>query len=194
MAVSSNKKNNDLLEQFLGEFQELASQVTQRAVEVTDDKDEKLVIQAFAPSLINQVSELGTFIREGVQKSSAQQIGEVQQVLKVSSGVSLTKNAKGILPSLGSIIGKLGISKIVKEIKKIIRAILEALGIKLPKWIDIILNIIDEIFDAIFSAGSPKLATTLSIQEQNYLAELTQLAKLQQANQFKFQEEDEDDN
>jgi hypothetical protein len=139
------------------------------------------------------VSELNNYIREAASRSSNQQISEIEQVLKVTAGVSLTKNAKGILQSISSIIGKLGLSRIIKEIKKIVRAIMDALGIKTPKWLNALYNIIDEIFDAILSAGSSKLATILSIQEQNYLAELTQLAKLQQANQFRNQDDEDDE-
>ena len=57
---------------------------------------------------------------------------------------------------------------------------------------DGLLNLIDGIVAAILLAGSAKKATTLSIQEQNYLAELTQLTKLQQANQFRSQNDDDD--
>jgi hypothetical protein len=192
MAVQEKRKDGQL-EMFLSEFKELTIQTTKEALKLANDEDEKAVIEAFSPTLINQVTELNNFLLENSSRSSRQQIMEVEQVLKVTSGISLANNAKSIFPSLGSIIGKLGLSRIIKEIKKIVRAILEAFGIKLPKWIDALLNIIDEIFDAIFGAGSSKLATILSIQEQNYLAELTQLAKLQQANQFKYQEDNEDD-
>lgn len=187
------KKSKGQLEDFLSEFKDLATQITEQALKQADNEDEKAVIKAFSPTLINQVTELNNFILENANKSSRQQKAEVEQVLKVTSGVSLAQNAKGIFPSIGSVVGKLGLSRIIKEIKKIIRAILDALGIKLPKWLDALLNIIDEIIDAIFGAGSAKLATTLSIQEQNYLAELTQLAKLQEANQFKYQEDNDND-
>ena len=193
MATTDTLKTESLLEQFLIGFQELAKEITEKSIKQANDEDEKTVIQAFSPSVINQVSELNNYIREAANRSSKQQISEIEQVLKVTSGVSLTKNAKGILPSIGSIIGKLGLSRIIKEIKKIIRAIFEALGIKIPKWLDALFNIIDELFDSIFSAGSSKLATILSIQEQNYLAELTQLAKLQQANQYRNQEDEDDE-
>lgn len=52
---------------------------------------------------------------------------------------------------------------------------------------------IDEIFDAIFSDGSPKIADTLSKMETNYLAELTQLTKFQRATEFRYAEEDEEE-
>ncbi|KIX22657.1 hypothetical protein SY27_02200 [Flavobacterium sp. 316] len=192
MATSETKSNN-VLEQFLNDFLDLTSGYTKKAIDYASDEDEKAVIRAFSPTLISQVTELNKYVKESVEQSSRQQIKEVNQIINITSGISLVQNAKGIFPSLGSLFGKLGLSRIVKEIKKIFRMILEALGIKLPKWLDALLNIIDEIFDAIGSAGSAKLATTFSIQEQNYLAELTQLAKLQQANQFRFLENDEDE-
>ncbi|UOX32987.1 hypothetical protein LXD69_13185 [Flavobacterium sediminilitoris] len=192
MATSETKSNN-VLEQFLNDFLDLTSGYTKKAIDYANDEDEKAVIRAFSPTLISQVTELNKYVKESVEQSSRQQIKEVNQIINITSGISLVQNAKGIFPSLGSLFGKLGLSRIVKEIKKIFRMILEALGIKLPKWLDALLNIIDEIFDAIGSAGSAKLATTFSIQEQNYLAELTQLAKLQQANQFRFLENDEDE-
>lgn len=190
---TESKKSDGQLEVFLSEFQELTSKTVEQALKQADDEDEKAVIRAFSPTLINQVSELNNFIRLNAEKSSRQQKSEVEQVLKVTSGVSLAQNAKGLFPSIGSVLGKLGLSRIIKELKKIVRMILETFGIKLPKWIDALLNIIDEIFDAIFGANSAKMATTLSIQEQNYLAELTQLAKLQQANQFKYQDDSDED-
>ncbi len=193
MSSTETKNQGNRLDEFLNEFQSLTANITKQALTYADDEDEKAVISAFSPTVINQVRELNGFIRENVGKASRQQLSEVDQALQVTAGASLTKNAKSIFPSLGSVVGKLGLSRIIKEIKKIIRIILDALGIQLPSWIDALLNIIDEIFDAIFSAGSSKLATTMSIQEQNYLAELTQLAKLQQANQFRYQDSDDDE-
>ncbi|WP_405225200.1 hypothetical protein [Dokdonia sp. Asnod1-B02] len=98
-----------------------------------------------------------------------------------------------MFPSIGSLVGKLGIDRIIKEIKKIIYTILDMIGIKLPKWLDKIINLIDEIIAFILSGGSSKMMTTFSIQEQNYLNELTQLAKLEQAHQFKFQEDEDEE-
>lgn len=191
--ATDTKKSGGTLEDFLSEFEQLTSKITEEAYKQANDEDEKAVIKSFSPALVNQVTELNNFIRENSAKSSRQQKSQVEQALKVTSGVSLVQHAKGIFPSLGSVVGKLGISRFIKEIKKVFRIILDLLGISLPKWLDGLLNIIDEIFDAIFSAGSAKMASTLSVQEQNYLSELTQLAKLQQANQFKYQDDEDED-
>ncbi|WP_339844881.1 hypothetical protein [uncultured Dokdonia sp.] len=190
---TETKKSDNVLEQFLSEFETLVSGITEHALKNAEDEDEKAVIQSFAPSLNNQIFELNQFIREGSKKSSKQQERDVLEVLKISSGVSLAKNAKGMFPSIGSLVGKLGIDRIIKEIKKIIYAILDMIGIKLPKWLDKIINLIDEIIAFILSGGSSKMMTTFSIQEQNYLNELTQLAKLEQAHQFKFQEDEDEE-
>ena len=190
---TETKKSENVLEQFLSEFETLVSGITEHALKNAEDEDEKAVIQSFAPSLNNQIFELNQFIRESAKKSSKQQERDVLEVLKISSGVSLAKNAKGMFPSIGSLVGKLGIDRIIKEIKKIIYAILDMIGIKLPKWLDKIINLIDEIIAFILSGGSSKMMTTFSIQEQNYLNELTQLAKLEQAHQFKFQEDEDEE-
>jgi hypothetical protein len=190
---TETKKSDNVLEQFLSEFETLVSGITEHALKNAEDEDEKAVIQSFAPSLNNQIFELNQFIRESAKKSSKQQEHDVIEVLKISSGVSLAKNAKGMFPSIGSLVGKLGIDRIIKEIKKVIYAIVELIGIKLPKWFDKIVNLIDEIITFILSGGSSKMMTTFSIQEQNYLNELTQLAKLEQAHQFKFQEDEDEE-
>ena len=190
---TETKKSENVLEQFLSEFETLVAGISEHALKNAEDEDEKAVIQSFAPSLNNQIFELNQFIRESAKKSSKQQEHDVIEVLKISSGVSLAKNAKGMFPSIGSLVGKLGIDRIIKEIKKIIYAILDMIGIKLPKWLDKIINLIDEIIAFILSGGSSKMMTTFSIQEQNYLNELTQLAKLEQAHQFKFQEDEDEE-
>ncbi|AWH75024.1 hypothetical protein DCS32_12885 [Dokdonia sp. Dokd-P16] len=190
---TETKKSDNALEQFLSEFETLVSGITEHALKNAEDEDEKAVIQSFAPSLNNQIFELNQFIRESAKKSSKQQERDVLEVLKISSGVSLAKNAKGMFPNIGSLVGKLGLDRIIKEIKKVIYAIIDLIGIKLPKWFDKIVNLIDEIITFIISGGSSKMMTTFSIQEQNYLNELTQLAKLEQAHQFKFQEDEDEE-
>jgi hypothetical protein len=191
--ATETKNTENILEQFLTEFESLVTGISEEALKNATDEDEKAVIQSFTPSLNNQIFELNQYIRESSKKSSRQQKRNVDEVLKVSSGLSLAKNAKGIFPSIGSLVGKLGLDRIIKEIKKIIYAILDIIGIKLPKWLDKIINLIDEIIAFILSGGSSKMMTTFSIQEQNYLAELAQLAKLEQAHQFKYQEDEDED-
>ena len=182
-----------LLKAFLGEFETFIGDMLKHALKAAEDEDEKDVISAFHPTLVSQVKELNAYALSSEKRASKQQKAEVAQLMKISSGVSLAKNGNGLLGSIGSAIGKLGISRIVKEIKKIIREIFKLLGIKFPRWLDGIFLLIDEIVDAILGAGSAKIASVLSRQEQNYLAELAQLEKLQQASSFRWDSDDDED-
>ena len=182
-----------LLKTFLGEFETFIGDMLKHALKAAEDEDEKAVISAFHPTLVSQVKELNAYALSSEKRASRQQKAEVAQLMKISSGVSLAKNGNGLLGSIGSAIGKLGISRIVKEIKKIIREIFKLLGIRFPRWLDGIFLLIDEIVDAILGAGSAKIASVLSRQEQNYLAELAQLEKLQQASSFRWDSDDDDD-
>lgn len=181
------------LNDFLTEFQNFASQVTEAALHHAQDEDEKAVINAFAPAFLNQTKELSNYVLAQSSVVSRQQSADADQVLKVSSGATLAKGAKGLFPSIGSIIGKLGLDRILKELKKIIKAILKAFGIKLPKWLDAIINLIDEILAAILSGGSSKVSTILSEQEVLYLKEITELEKLEKASALNNDMEEADD-
>jgi len=181
-------KNQDktLLNEFLQIFEQIPSEIVKSLLRVTVDEDEKNVINAFAPTLQGQFKELSLYITDISTKASKQNVVEVDRFLKVSSAVSLANNLKIAMPSIGSVIGKLGISGIIMEIKKIIYAILDILGITLPKWLDKLINLIDEIIHDLFGGASLSLRNTLSHMEQNYLAELTLLSRLEKANEDKF--------
>lgn len=186
-------KNQTLLQEFLQTIEQIPSDVVAELLKVTVDEDGKNIINAFAPTLINQFKEISLHLNEMSTKATKQNLTEVEQFLKISSGVSLAKNLKIALPSIGSIIGKLGIDGIIKEIKKIILKIFELLQINLPLWVDSIINLIDEIIADLFGGDSIKLKTALSQAEQNYLAELTQLAKLEKVRSYSVKDEDEND-
>lgn len=98
--ATESKKSGGELENFLLEFEQLTSKITEEAYKQANDEDEKAVIKSFSPALVNQVTELNNFIRENATKSSRQQKSQVEQALKVTSGVSLVQNAKGIFPVL----------------------------------------------------------------------------------------------
>ena len=105
----------------------------------------------------------------------------MERLLKMTSGPTLVKSLKGALPSIGSVVGKMGIGGIITEIKKIIDFILQYLLPDLPNWIHQLILLIDEIINDILSGGIIKIKNALSQAEQNFLAELTGLARLQKA-------------
>ncbi|MBN8570964.1 MAG: hypothetical protein J0M18_15150 [Ignavibacteria bacterium] len=191
--MSKETAAKSLLSDFLLKFEQIPNDIIESLHKVTDDADEKNVINSFAPTLVNQFKELSSFVVEKSSRASSEGLRNSEQFLKISSGNSLVNNLKLSLPSIGSIVGKLGISGIIQEIKKIVMGILEAFGITLPKWLTKIINLIDEIINDLLGGGSIKMHTALSQKEQNYLAELTHLARLERASEFKYSDDEEED-
>lgn len=182
-----------LLGDFLKKLETLPADITDNLLKVSSDEDEKNIINTFAPVFKTQFKELSVFIGEQSLKASRQASADVEQFLKIASPVQMMGNMRIALPSIGSIVGKLGIDGIIKEIKKIIKELLGLFGITLPKWIDGLLTLIDEILNIIFGGGSTKFRIALSQLEQHHLAEQTQLAKLKKATKDLSGDEEEDE-
>jgi len=181
-----------LVQEFTELIEKIPADLISMALKISADEDEKAIINAFGPVLAVQFKELGSHLSEASANSSPQQSAEAEKFLRMSSGVTLANNFKIALPSLGSIVGKLGIDGIIKEIKKIITKLLEIFHINLPGWVHDIVNLIDEIIADIAGLGSIKMKTALSQAEQNYLGELTQLARLKKATRDLSVDQDED--
>jgi hypothetical protein len=183
----------DLLSKFLGDLEQLPRIMIDGMLNQAGNEDEKVVIRALGGTLQNQFSELVGFIREqGGDRLSVQQRQESEQVLRLSAAGSLIASGSGLATSLGPQVAKIGLAGIVKEIKKIIPKLLEAFGIKIPKWLDVLLTVIDELLNLFLSTGSPSLAGTLSRMEQDYLAELTHLSRLQRENELRAERDNEE--
>lgn len=187
-----DQPKESLLQDFLQNIERIPADLTEAALNAATDEDEKTIIRAFQPTLSDQFTQLSMHLNEAAAKAAPHQRDEAEKYLRMSSGVSLATNLKSAFPSIGSIIGKLGIDGIIKEIKKIITKLLELLHITLPGWVLDLVNLIDEILANILGAGSTKTRTALSIAEQNYLGELTHLARLKKATRDLRMDEDEE--
>lgn len=182
----------DLLSKFLGDLAQFPKIMVDGMLNQAENEDEKVVIQSLGGTLTSQFSELAGFIRERGGRLSVQQRQESEQVLRLSSAESLIASGSSLAINLAPQVAKIGLVGIVMEIKKIIKMLLEAFGIKIPKWLEVLLLLIDEIVKLLFSTGSPSLASTLSRMEQDYLAELTQLARLQRENELRAELDNEE--
>lgn len=191
--MENTDKEPSLLREFLRSIEDVPKQIVEAVLKVSENEDEKNVINAFAPAFVNQFRELSVAATERTGIASRQKLNEAEDFLRISSGNMLADNLKLALPSVGSIVGKLGIAGLIQEIKKVIENLLEILGFRLPEKIWAIVNLIDELLHNVLGVGSIKTRNALSQMEQNYLAELTQLRKLEKASQFKFQEDEDDD-
>lgn len=169
------------IESFFDDFGTFFSELTDSLVAKAEDEDEKAVIREGAGPVPAQIKEIGAYVSARSTKASRQQISEAEMALKISNPSALFKSGKGLFGSIGSILGNLGLGRILQEIKKIIRLIFDAFGWKVPKWLDVILLIIDQLANLILGTKSPKMASLLSEAEVNYLNELEATVRLQNA-------------
>jgi hypothetical protein len=174
-------RNQSLLQEFLQAVEQVPTDIVSALLKVTVDEDHKTVINSASPTLTNQFKELSLLITELSGKASKQTLSEVERFLRVSSGVSLTKSLKDALPSISSTVGILSIDGILKEIKKILLIIFIIFDPAALIWLIPLLVLIDELWADLFGGGSIKLKTALSQAEQNFLAELTHMTRLQKA-------------
>lgn len=181
------------LDKFLTQFVDLTSQISRGMLDQSTDADERELITAYAEPLNEQVSQLGDYIRLAARGTSKQVIEEIGTVLRLTAADSLTKSGVRISQNLSSQKAKIAISDIIKLIKKIIRALFEIFHIPKPRWLEPLLELIDEIVDFLVSIGVLKLAHTLSKRHQDYMAELTQMSLLQRATTTGNQDEEEED-
>lgn len=182
------------LDKFLTKFVDLTSQVSKGMLAQSTDADEKELIAAYSKPLNEQVVQLSDYIRQGARGSSKQVIEEIGTILRLTAADTLTESGMRIAQNLSSQKAKIGISDIVNLIKKIIRKLVAIFHIPVPDWFEPLLELIDEIFNFLVSIGVLKLAHTLSKRHQDYMAELTQMKRLQRATRIGNQDdEDEDD-
>ena len=179
--MESKIESKSLLNEFLTNIIQMPVDLVNAALDAAQENDEKNIINAFAPVVTSQFKEISTQLRELSLKASTQRKSEAENFLKLSSANTLVSGMKLALPSIGSLIGKLGIDGIIKEIKKIIEELSKIFNWNIGEKIWKLINLIDEIIAIILSGGLLKFKNALSQTEQNYLSELTQLAKLQKA-------------
>ncbi len=190
--MAENDQKNPILAEFVKLLEKIPSDITNALIKQSDDEDEKNIIKSFVPILDSQFKEVSSYILMKSSKSSLQNRAEVETFLRISSGVNVAKNLKLALPSIGSLIGKLGIVEIVQTIKKIICKIIEIFGNK-PGWLEALFLIIDEIINTLFGKDSIKVKNILSQAEQNFLSERRHLKLLEKAGDDNKGSDDDED-
>lgn len=184
------------LDRFLTKFVDLTSQVSSGILAQSADADEKELIAAYAKPLNEQVVQLSDYIRQVARSSSRQVIEEVGTVLRLTAADALTESGMRVAQNLSSQKARIAITDIIDLIKKIIRALFDIFHIPKPEWLEPLLELIDEIIKFLVSIGVLRLAHTLSKRHQDYMAELTQMKRLQRvslAGNQNGEDEDEDE-
>jgi hypothetical protein len=144
--------------------------------------------------LNEQAVQLSDYVRQAAKGSSRQVIEEIGTLLRLTAADALTESGMRVAQNLSSQQAKIAITDIIALIKKIIRALFDIFHIPKPFWLEPLLDLIDEIIKFLVSIGVLRLAHTLSKRHQDYMAELTQMKRLQRASMFGNQNgEDEDE-
>lgn len=181
------------LDRFLSKFVELTAQISTGILAQAADADERELIGAYAPPLNEQVVQLSDYIKQIARGSSRLVIGEIETVLRLTGADALTDSGMRVVKSLTSQKAKIAIVDIIALIKKIIRMLFDLFHIPKPFWLEPLLDLIDEIIKFLVSIGVLRLAHTLSKRHQDYMAELTQMKRLQRASMFGAQNDEDED-
>jgi hypothetical protein len=186
-AAPDRKPTEDLLETFLGSFENFVAEISAESVKAAPQGEQQVLIQSTGESLVGQTKKIAVYVRENAARLSAPQRIELDRFLQVQDGVAFASRGVAVTQQVmkGGIIGKLlhWLAQHFKELKKIIREIvhfiLELLHIPFPDWFDKLLLIIDEFFgllvsllSEVFGIDFGRAAKQFSDQEVNYLREL----------------------
>jgi hypothetical protein len=191
--MSTPDASKSLIFQFTENLRHIPDLITEGVLQSLDDEDGKLIVLAYSTALRNQFTAISNLIQETEPTLSKERLRSAENLLKLTSGIELTNQVKGLCINLKSNIAKIGLAGLIQMIKKIIKWLIENIFKNLPKWINSLLDLIDEILNEIFGIGSPKLATILSQKEQNYLSELTRLAILNREERYLFDNTEDDE-
>lgn len=152
-------ESENLLEATLIAFETYISDIADGASKTTKDEENRLLITTNAKSFQSQFLRLTGFTRSHYARLNSGQKEEVDTFLEIQDGVNLASSGSATAKSAF----KKGwfkkflkwALKWIKEIKKVLREIialiLDALGIKFPKWLETIFLLIDELHDALIS-------------------------------------------
>lgn len=181
------------LDRFLSKFVDLTSQVPKGMLAQATDADERELIAAYAAPLNEQVVQLCDYLKQRAKGASGQALEEIGTLLRLGAADALTSSGLRVAQNLSSQKAKIGMSDIIDLIKKIIRVLAKIFHINLPDWFEPLMELIDEIFNFLLSIGLIKLASTLSRRHQDYMAELTQMERLQKASAWRNQNAEEEE-
>jgi hypothetical protein len=175
---SPNTRRDSIFQQLLSSLDAAPKQITDAMIRQTTDEDQKNVINACGDALREQVQGLTSHLRDGWSRLGPQGQAEVSRVIGMSGSTALFAGLDALAKNLNSTTAKIATSGFIKELKKLIILLFWLIFHTIPKWLIILLVLIDEILDRQLSVGNPALGNTLSRQHQDYLHEQILMARL----------------
>ena len=168
---------------FLADFERLVDVYGATIKSVVPESDSVAVVDTLSGVAKTQVRGLATFTSDSYRQSSSALRKEADVFFERMGGEELMRGALAITPKVSSVQALLGISKIIELIKKIIYFILGLLfphGV--PKWIINIIEILDEIIDALLGQRSQKAQHEANQNSIDFLQAMRALRQLELIN------------
>jgi hypothetical protein len=179
------------------------ARVADAMVAAAGDDPDTAVMKANGDLVTSHFKKMFEEANARFQSSSVKTKQEIGEIIRVTDGINLASvGEKAAISSLR--IGKLGkgffawISKHLAELKKIIRLIVGTIFGSVPKWLNTLLDLIDQLWDlivsllsSIFGFDITQISKMLSAGKVNYLNEITAVAKLDAVMLSKGNDEDE---
>ena len=152
-------RKDDPLESLLASVDNFVERISALSVEAAPKGEGQILIQSTGESLVGQTGKLTAFIRETSGRLSGAQRIELDRFLRVQDGEALAGRGVEVTQRVlaGGVLGKLihWIAQHLQQLKKILKEILhfifELLNIPYPKWLDRILEILDEVLNLLLS-------------------------------------------
>lgn len=152
----------------------------QRIAKANEDQDEWQLIDGFSIPLKETMTQTANLIKQAQSSATASELDAADTMLRTMGSSALVQQSQKMALNIGSFVGKLGMAQIVQLIKKLIDWVLDLLGWR-PPWLKKLIDLIDEILNALLGGGNARYTHALSVREQDYLNELTALANYEAA-------------
>jgi hypothetical protein len=142
---------------FLADFERLIDIYGTTVKGVVPESDSVAVIESLSVVAKTQVRNLAQFVSDTYGQSAPALRSEADAFFQRLGGEELMREGLAVAPKVASVQALIGISQIIELIKKIIWYILGVLFPKgIPPWIIELIEIIDEIVNAILGQRSQK--------------------------------------
>ncbi|MEY2502286.1 MAG: hypothetical protein QOI07_2620 [Verrucomicrobiota bacterium] len=190
----NEKGSNDALTCFLASVDRFTETITEQIFAVVGDADDRLVIESTGQSFVAQTRKLTNHMREVAPAITPMQRRELDQFLRIQDGDALVERAllvseqtlaKGPAAVTTGFLS--WINEVMHTLKKIVGMIFDLFG-GMPKWLDTIFLIIDELLNLLKSLfgkrvglNAREVAEQASQEEICFIQELKALAELQSA-------------
>ncbi len=190
--VSTDQPNErNQLAMFFDAVRKLPDVMEQFALGTCEDDEERDYVRPFGQQLRTNIDALCDTLTHALATASATQISDATASLRLSTGQSLVDRGLAMSKSPINPMSKLALGDIFDLVKKVVEKVGYKLFPKLMEKIGWIFEIINEIKGFFFGGKKPASLKVYADRHVLYMAQLTQLAKLENARAGRLEEEDE---